>query len=140
MDIFWAGISLFGIILSVVFDLFLGYRINQIKIECAPDFLLVIFTVAANVLNLNMDAKGSITENDRFNYFVLSVITLATYIAFYSFGFRKIEEISSALLNILLIFSIFVLWINIRIGSFIINDSESTKQGNLDNGTGNSVS
>lgn len=116
---FGVVLSLLAIILSVIYDLILGYNLNQIKIDCAPDFLLVIFAVAANVMSLITDNEKQMSNEDRFSYGCISGITLLLYIAFYSFGFKAIDNAAPVILNILFFISIPVLIINIYIGILI---------------------
>lgn len=114
--LFGVFLSVLAVLLSIFYDCMLGYNLSQIKFDCAPDFLLVIFAVAANVMSLATDEEKNITKDKRFDYGCVAGITLLFYIAFYSFGFKKLEGLAPQIVNILLFISVVVFFINVYIG------------------------
>lgn len=121
-------LTVLAVPLAVIFDLILGFRIEQIKLNWFPNVLLANFAVAVNLRSLLEDRKTFLSEEKESAYSKATIgamiLSSLLYFAFYS----RFEVIPLPLLVALSLGTIFLLIVYSKTGMDVIDATSKVKK------------
>lgn len=87
-------LTVLAVPLAIIFDLILGFRIEQIRLDWLPDIILINFSVAVNLRSLFVDRKKQLPEKKESSYDIFTQIAMLLSIIFYVALYGRFEKLS----------------------------------------------
>lgn len=114
-------LTILAVPLAIIFDLILGFRIDQIRLDWLPDIILVNFSVAVNLRSLFADKKKKLPEKEESLYDIFTQIAMLLSIIFYVAFYGRFEKLSCPWVIVLLIVAVGSLIKYVRVGLTVID-------------------
>ena len=121
-------LTVLAVPLAVIFDLILGFRIEQIKLNWFPNVLLANFAVAVNLRSLLEDRKERLPKKKESAYSKLTIAAMILSLLLYFFCYSRYDMIPLLLVIVLSILTIVLLIVYYKAGMTVIDTASYDKQ------------
>lgn len=121
-------LTVLAVPLAVIFDLILGFRIEQIKLNWFPNVLLANFAVAVNLRSLLEDRKTFLPKEKESAYSKFTIVAIILSILCYFFFYSRYETISFPVIIVISILTISSLVAYYRTGLMVIDNATQGKE------------